>query len=182
MTTRLNQRGASHFILPVLAMAVVALVGVKVLTASHADQVSLTTSTTNSLSFGNNIAVEGPLNSSDPRVVQSSVPYTIMGYQQVSVLGPGQSLSYINGIKGNVQNCYDVYVQKPISGTVTATIDVANSNNTATYKLASTTGNNLRVICVNPGTGTDPGYNIKNASPLTQPIINVEVVSETLRW
>lgn len=183
--SKLNQKGASHIILPILAVVVVALIGVKVLTASHADQINLTTSATSTELFGNNVAWEGPLNSNSPssQIVQSSVPYTILGYQTVSLLAPGQSISYINGIKGNVQNCYDVYVRQPKSSTVsvTATISIANNNNTASFNLSSTTSDNLRRICVNPGTGTNPGYNIKNTTPINQNT-NIEVADEQLRW
>ncbi|HEY5442868.1 MAG TPA: sialidase family protein [Candidatus Saccharimonadales bacterium] len=43
---KLNQTGFAHWILPVLVMAVVALIGVKVLTGSHADQVTPSTTAT----------------------------------------------------------------------------------------------------------------------------------------
>ncbi len=185
---KLNQTGASHLIVPVILVAIITLVGVKVLTTSHADQINLTTSNSNSLTYGNNVAWQGPLNSSasSSQVSQSSVPYTLIGYQQVVLLGSGQSVSYIGlptngGFPNNVQTCYDVYVRQPKSGTVTATIEIANKNNVATYKLSSTTNDNLRRICVNPGTGANPGYNIKNATPINQNI-TIEVLDEQLRW
>lgn len=177
--TKLNQHGSLHYVVPLAVIVLVGLVGARLLTQSHADTVTLTTDATTTL--GNNMAVLGPQNTTGVQVAQSSVPYTLMGYQKVNLLGSGQSLSYTNGIKGDVQACFGVYVQQPKAGTAVATLQFANNNNVKTVTLKSDNTNNVHEFCVMPGTTTNPGFAVKNATPVQQNV-TVEVLNEMLRW
>ncbi|HET7320791.1 MAG TPA: hypothetical protein VFI84_04405 [Candidatus Saccharimonadales bacterium] len=167
---KLNQLGVAHYILPALVVISVGAVGVAVLKESHA----ATTGVTNS-------AVLDSTYAQGASAAQSSVPYSFVGYKTVNYLAPGQALSYTQGIKGNVTACYEVYVSQPKSGTATATVEFANNNNYLTTNLSSSTTSNLQEVCVSPGRKANPGFSVKNLTPLTQNT-NIEVYQATLKW
>lgn len=149
---KLNQAGMSHYLLPVLVMALVAVVGIRVLSGSHADTpttLTLSASVDASSSTSKNVAILGAANTRSGTVnAQSSVPYSFIGTQTVTVLGAGQSLTYNDGIKGKVKSCYEVFVQQPKSGTATVPVEFATNDNSVTKTLSSTTSDNLQQVCV----------------------------------
>lgn len=260
---KLNQSGISHYILPLVVVVVIALIGVKVLTGTHADQASLASltspscsvtglpsSVTDGLEVTPQVAVRNPTllpftttvsgatsqevgttglkgagfsstvrvparstatvnvpatfaqrgyqvyvsatssspsfscnGTSGPVVDQavmnfseantslaanSSVPFTLLGYQTVDVLQPGQALTYNYGLKGDITSCYLVYVEpqqsKAGSTPADASLQIASNNNTETVGLESSTTNSLEQVCVGPGSSTNPGFSVKNVS------------------
>lgn len=185
---KLNQAGISHFLVPALIVAIVALVGVRVMTASHADSntsnatVALVASTDATSATSKNVAILGAANTpSGTTSSQSSVPYSFIGYQTVNVLGAGQSLSYNDGIKGNVKSCFEVYVQQPKTGTAKVPVEFANNNNTVTKTLSSTDTDNLQQVCVAPGSSSNPGFDVENLSTQQQNVA-IEVYQDVLTW
>lgn len=179
---KLNQYGVAHYLVPAMVMLLVAVVGVRVITNSHA-QTPPTNFVTNTANTGTstNVAVLGAQNAqSGADSAMSSVPYSFIGSQTVDFLAPGQTLAYNNGLKGNEVSCYLVYVDQPKSGTATATVEFANNNNTLTTNLSSTTSNNLQQVCVNPGRGSNPGFEVKNLTS-TQQNTNIEVYEDIIR-
>jgi len=167
---KLNQNGITHFILPALAAVSIGLVGALVLQYSHAAPTGIT-----------NSAIMNSASAQGGTVGQSSVPYSFIGSQTVNYLGSGQALTYTQGVKGDVTACYEVYVSQPKAGTATATVEFANNNNYVTVNLSSTATNNLQEVCVAPGKKVNPGFSVKNLTPV-QTNTNIEVAQVTLKW
>jgi hypothetical protein len=182
----LNQSGVAHYILPVIVVLAVAVIGFKVIAASHADPQTVNVvnaDTTASGTATKNIAILDSTQAALGAVAsQSSVPYSFIGTQTVNSLpAGGATLTYSQGVKGNETSCYEVYVSQPKSGVATATVEFANNNNTVTKVLKSNNFDNLQEVCVAPGTGTNPGFDVQNQTPSAQNT-NIEVYRDIISW
>lgn len=180
---RLNQAGFSHYLLPVLVVVIVGLIGARVITASHAAGPTTLTFTPAAATptTSRHVAILGPSNTVGGQAAQSSVPYSFIGYQTVNYLGPGQSLTYNQGVKGNEKSCYELYVEPPQTGTATATVEFANNNNYEMLTLTSNPTDNLQQVCVPAGTLTNPGFNVENQTP-SQQNTTIEVFEDVMSW
>lgn len=153
----LNEAGAGHYVLPVIVVAVIALIGVKVLTGSHADSIDSTQATTNTNKVSlSNFTLLGKIASSDlynVKVPPSADEQPVMKIFACSNnLANGQSsVEYISALSyaipawvGNYWNVYIALSSSNTTNTQTASYQnnnwLPNSNGNATQSTLQTTG------------------------------------------
>lgn len=160
---KFNQSGLSHYVLPLVVLVLISLIGAKVLSAHSS--ATLNTSPASKADTVLPIKHEMVLdttNFSGANTAQSTVAYDYIGTQTVAVLGPGDSMSLVQGVKGRYTACYEVYVQQPKTGSSTISAEFGGYNNSLTTNLTSSTSNALQRVCVPAGTSTNPGFAVKN--------------------
>ncbi len=177
--TKLNQAGFAHYVMPLLVVAVIVLIGIRVLTGSHADNVTptanLSVSNTASTSMSSTI-----LNYSNVLLDSSSaglqnIPYNIdnIGSQTVVQVAPSQKLSFGTGGKVIIKNiCYYFKVAATDPTNTTAIVQFVAYNNTVTKTLTDNTAQTgLDMVCVNESTTSTKSftYNIYNKSASNGP-------------
>ncbi len=173
---RLNAKGIAHYAIPLLIIVGIAVVGTGYIVASHADTPTTTATTgTTTLGYPKN-AVVLDYQSANPGSSQgqSTVPYLFVGTKTVNYVATGQTLTYYQGYKNASRICYLVYVQQPKAGTVSIPVEFATDTNYVKKTLYSQTSTGLQEVCVNAGTRSSPGFNIKNLGS-TQENITLEV-------
>jgi|SRR5579884_961476 len=182
MSLKLNQKGISHYIVPLAIIVLVAISGVGYLVASHADSVNTSTTSTTIPTVHNHVVIFGPQDVTNQALNGgSTIPLEFIGSPTVSYVGAGQTMTYGNGIKANIKECYQVFVIPPKSGTATATVEFASQTNTKTVYLNSNDYGILNQVCVDPGTQANPGFNVKNLSSVQQNI-TVAVYEDIVSW
>ncbi len=184
---KLNNKGFTHDIVLVMVVVVVAIVGVAYVVGSHADNITpLTTSSSNSVetvsTTAKTTAILRPNLVNDQNLnTTSSEDLDFIGTNQtVTSIGSGQSFYYTNGLKGNVKDCYLVYIDTPTTGSVSVKANFASNNKVITKTISSyNLFGALNQVCVGPGTVVNPGYNISVISS-SQPGVTLNVVEDII--
>ena len=182
---RLNQKGSSHLIVPVLAVLVIGVIGAKVLSASHADSPNtiITNNAAASSATLKNEAIQTAAQALGSSGAPSSAPYSFIGSQTVNDVSSGQTLTYSDGVKGtSVTSCYSFYVTQPKAGSITFPVEFTTNNNSITVNVTSTATDDLQQVCVAPGKQVNPGFSVKNLASSSVFPGNIEVLSDTLTW
>src|SRR5947209_6744628 len=93
---RLNQAGISHYIVPVIAVLVISVMGVRVLTTSHADSVTTAATTTTTLTTPTYYQLLNYTSAAQTNgVTQISSQLQSLGSQTFDQLTPGAELDYL---------------------------------------------------------------------------------------
>lgn len=195
---KLNEKGMAHWIVPTFVVALIAVVGVRVLAGSHADNTTLDVTPAAATTSG---TLEGPylaqIDNYSNAVNSSKIPGTttatttdVVGVddnfsQVVSVVQPGQTLVYKGsdtaGIAWNgtlKEVCYTLrvpYTNANNTPQVTATLELENYDSSKTVNLGSE--GVYSSYCfkdnITVGPTTALGWSIKNVSPSTGPPVYV---------
>jgi len=182
---KLNQEGISHYLVPALVVAIVALVGVKVLAGSHADSPTAVTSSTTTTPASNKYADFFNYTNAvaAPGVSVAGSQVQIIGSQDVVYLKSGSQLTFSesNTVAGST-SCYYVNVV-PVHGetTETAKVEFTSVSNSITKNLTynPNNGDNFEQVCVGSSDKAHLDFNVANLST-TGP--DVVVYQETMSW
>lgn len=175
---RLNQTGLAHYILPALVVVAIGLIGVRVLTASHADsptvKITNTSSTSTTSSFYQILNYASAAQTTG--VTQVSAQIQSLGAQTVDQLSPGAQLDLLAYGKTSISSeCYYFQVLPLKGGGATATIAFGGigASKTVNFTYNATYASFLQSFCVPTGKGATPSYNVENLSPSTGPDVLV---------
>jgi hypothetical protein len=182
---KLNQHGIAHWILPLVVVAVIAVIGVVVLKGSHADAPVITNT---SSAYTTSLKTVEFFNSSNavitPGVSVVPAPVDNLGNQNVLEVESGSQLTF-NGSNltgAGTTACYFVQVV-PVKGetTETAKVEFTSPTKSVTKNLtySSTQTDNFTEVCVGSGGQTNKGFNVANLTP-TGP--DLSVYQEILSW
>lgn len=170
-STKVKKRSPLKLVIAAVVVVAFAAIGATIINKSSAATPSY-------------VAILGPSNAvirpgvSVGSLTSGSVDF--MPTPQVIYVGPGATLRFDKGVKGNVTHCYQVQVIIDKGSEGTAKVYFAGVNNAFSEVLAVNSTDNpgaLRQVCVSPGKSKQSDYNVYNASTNTGIFVLQDVVS-----
>jgi hypothetical protein len=183
-TKKMNQEGITHYLLPVLFVLIIAVIGVRLLTASHAaTPADITAASSPNVTKSKVEFIPADTANRSTGITLSSATVSQVGVQMVAQVAPNAQLTFPKGIVGTGDTaCYFVQAQPLKGGGSTATIEFNSTSYSVNKNIAYDLNNpgTFSEVCVQPGQQANKGFSLANLSPSTGP--DVLVYEEVLSW